>query len=52
MSMDSLYFTMISISSIIKLFYYFEVSKGHFDSFIVTFLHLYFQNYIVMEKME
>jgi hypothetical protein len=43
---------MFSISSITKVFKYFGVYKRYLDPLNVTLLHLYFQNYIIMEEME
>jgi hypothetical protein len=45
-------FPMFSISSITKVFKYFEVYKRYLDLLNVKLLHLYFQNYIIMEEME
>jgi hypothetical protein len=43
---------MFSISSITKVFKCFGVYKRYLDPLNVTLLHLYFQNYIIMEEME
>jgi hypothetical protein len=45
-------FLIISISSITKVFKYFGADKRDVDPLNVTLLHLYFQNYIIMKKME
>jgi hypothetical protein len=37
---------------IIKVFKCFGAHKGDLDPLNVTLLHLYFQNYIIMEEME
>jgi hypothetical protein len=45
-------FSILSISSITEVFQYFGVYKRDLDPLNVTFLHLYFQNYIIIEEME
>jgi hypothetical protein len=43
---------MFSISSITKVLKYFGVYKRYLDPLNVTPLHLYLQNYIIMEEIE
>jgi hypothetical protein len=45
-------FSILSISSITEVFQYFGVYKRDLDPLNVTLLHLYFQNYIIIEEME
>jgi hypothetical protein len=51
-SWDLFHFIFFPFFFITKVFKCLEVYKRDLDPLNVTLLHLYFQNYIIMEKME